>query len=284
MRITAGILAIFLATTLAAQVPGGPATPGGPGARRIGTPVVPQNVGPVGPRIARPQAPTGPSAAGTAMAGQQMTPAPRAPAGAGTGGNLADTQWFWSAISPARGDASPDRLATALRHLQASPQAGAYSPPRAEALRSLSRLYGPTILRATEGTRVSPALVLSVMSVESAGDAGAVSRAGARGLMQLMPATAARFNVANAFDPHQNIRGGVAYLDWLMRHFNDDPILALAGYNAGEGAVRDNNGVPPYAETRAYVPKVLVAWQVARGLCDTPPARMSDACAFTPDP
>ena len=61
----------------------------------------------------------------------------------------------------------------------------------------------------------------------------------------------------------------------------DDPLLALAGYNAGEGAVRDNSGVPPYAETRAYVPKVLAAWAVARGLCQTPPVLISDGCVFT---
>lgn len=122
--------------------------------------------------------------------------------------------------------------------------------------------------------------MLSVISVESAGDARAVSRAGAQGLMQLMPATAARFGVTNPLDPRQNIRGGVAYLDWLLNHFGGDPILALAGYNAGEGSVRDNSGVPPYAETRAYVPKVLTAWTVARGLCLTPPELVSDGCVF----
>jgi soluble lytic murein transglycosylase-like protein len=98
--------------------------------------------------------------------------------------------------------------------------------------------------------------------------------------MQLMPATAARFGVADSFDAAQNIRGGVAYLDWLMAHFGGDPILVLAGYNAGEGAVRDHAGVPPFAETRAYVPKVLAAYRVARGLCRRPPARLADGCVF----
>ena len=70
------------------------------------------------------------------------------------------------------------------------------------------------------------------------------------------------------------------YLDWLLGEFAGDPVLALAGYNAGEGAVRDNRGVPPYAETRAYVPKVLAAFSVARGLCQTPPVLISDGCVF----
>ncbi|MCZ8088637.1 MAG: lytic transglycosylase domain-containing protein, partial [Rhodobacteraceae bacterium] len=74
--------------------------------------------------------------------------------------------------------------------------------------------------------------------------------------------------------------GGIAYLDWLMKEFDRDPILVLAAYNAGEGAVKSNRGVPPYAETRDYVPKVLAAWQVAQGLCATPPVVVSDPCVF----
>ncbi|HHL22716.1 MAG TPA: lytic transglycosylase domain-containing protein, partial [Aliiroseovarius sp.] len=67
---------------------------------------------------------------------------------------------------------------------------------------------------------------------------------------------------------------------WLMGEFGRDPILALAAYNAGENAVRGNSGVPPYPETRGYVPKVLAAWQVARGLCVTPPELITDGCVF----
>jgi soluble lytic murein transglycosylase-like protein len=81
-------------------------------------------------------------------------------------------------------------------------------------------------------------------------------------------------------DPKANIKGGVTYLDWLLKEFNRDPVLALAGYNAGEGAVREHQGVPPYGETRAYVPKVLAAWNTARGLCITPPQLISDGCVF----
>ena len=81
--------------------------------------------------------------------------------------------------------------------------------------------------------------------------------------MQLIPATAKRFGVADVWDPLDNIKGGMAYLRWLLDHFEGDESLALAGYNAGEGAVRRYNGIPPYAETRAYVKKVI-RWRQAR--------------------
>ncbi|WP_372891150.1 lytic transglycosylase domain-containing protein, partial [Rhodosalinus sp.] len=185
--------------------------------------------------------------------------------------------WFWDAVSPdAAAAAGPGRIAPAL----ASLDAGDIAAPRLQALQDLARGHGATILQSTAGTRVSPALVLAVIAIESGGDAAAVSRAGAEGLMQLMPDTAARFGVADSFDAAGNIRGGVAYLDWLMDRFEGDPILALAGYNAGEGAVRDHAGVPPFAETRAYVPKVLAAYSVARGLCRTPPELITDGCVF----
>jgi soluble lytic murein transglycosylase-like protein len=149
-----------------------------------------------------------------------------------------------------------------------------------QSLQDIAQAHGLTILRETVGTNVSPALVLALISIESAGQATAESHAGAVGLMQLMPATAERFGVTDRESPTENIKAGVAYLDWLMDHFDKDPILVLAGYNAGEGAVRDNNGVPPYPETRAYVPKVLAAFNVAKGLCQTPPQLVTDGCVF----
>ncbi|MCB2140264.1 MAG: lytic transglycosylase domain-containing protein, partial [Rhodobacteraceae bacterium] len=88
------------------------------------------------------------------------------------------------------------------------------------------------------------------------------------------------FGVVDRMDPSDNIRGGVAYLDWLMGQFGGDPLMVLAAYNAGENAVRGAGGVPAYAETRNYVPKVLAAWMVARGLCVTPPDLVSDGCVF----
>ena len=126
------------------------------------------------------------------------------------------------------------------------------------------------------------ALVLALISVESGGRVTAVSNKGATGLMQLIPATAERFGITDARDPAQNIRAGVAYLDWLMEEFGNDPVLALAGYNAGEGAVRRHEGVPPFNETRAYVPRVLAAWNVARMMCSTPPELPGDGCVFNP--
>ena len=95
-----------------------------------------------------------------------------------------------------------------------------------------------------------------------------------------MPATAARFGVSDAFDPADNIQGGVAFLDFLMETFDGDPIMVLAGYNAGENAIPKHEGVPPYSETRDYVPKVLAAFKVARLLCLTPPQLISDGCVF----
>jgi soluble lytic murein transglycosylase-like protein len=147
-------------------------------------------------------------------------------------------------------------------------------------MQELAASYGTDILKATLGTEVSPALVLAVIGIESAGKSNAVSSAGAVGLMQLIPDTAARFGVTDSTDPAQNIKGGVAYLNWLMGKFNRDPLMVLAAYNAGEGAVEANAGVPPYAETRDYVPKVLAAWQVAQGLCLSPPELVTDPCVF----
>lgn len=185
--------------------------------------------------------------------------------------------WFWDQISPDLVGAAPGRLGTALAALDASGQVVA---PRLQHLQEIARSRGVDILRSTVGTRVSPALVLAVIAVESAGKSDAVSHAGATGLMQLMPATAMRFGVTDSLVPEHNIAGGVKYLDWLMQEFGNDPILVLAGYNAGEGSVRNHQGVPPFAETRDYVPKVLAAFQVASGLCQTRPQLISDGCVF----
>ncbi|WP_262136996.1 lytic transglycosylase domain-containing protein [Pseudomonas sp. Marseille-Q5117] len=103
---------------------------------------------------------------------------------------------------------------------------------------------------------VDRALVRAVIHAESAFRPNAISVAGAQGLMQLMPATAERFAVDNPFDARQNIRGGVRYLAWLLKRFNGNQMLALAGYNAGEASVVEYNGVPPYAETQTYVTRV----------------------------
>ena len=187
--------------------------------------------------------------------------------------------WFWERVSPRLPDMS-GRFLAAMSAITDPRDLQTVRAPRVQALQDIAQRYGPEILRASVNTNVSPALALAVISVESSGQYRAVSPANARGLMQLIPATAARFGVVDSFDPAQNIRGGIQYLDWLLSHFSNDVVLALAGYNAGEGAVRRHNGVPPFAETRDYVPKVLAAWNVARGLCTIPPELPTDACIF----
>lgn len=187
--------------------------------------------------------------------------------------------WFWDLVRPGLYDGE-GRFQQALAALTQGPGGASVNAPRLQALQTLASTYGTEILKATVGTRVSPALVLAMMAVESSGNAQAVSPAGAQGLMQLIPDTAKRFGVSDPLDPEQSIKGGVAYLDWLMGNFNRDPLMVIAAYNAGEGAVTASSGVPPYAETRDYVPKVLAAWTVAQGLCLTPPDLVSDPCVF----
>ena len=104
---------------------------------------------------------------------------------------------------------------------------------------------------------VDPRLALAIARAESNFDADAVSPKNAQGLMQLIPDTAVRFGVRNIRDPEQNIRGGLAYLRWLLARFDGDVAMASAAYNAGEGAVDRHGGVPPYAETQEYVKRIL---------------------------
>ena len=205
-------------------------------------------------------------------------PAPAAP-GADPAAPKSKYAWYWELIPPGISDGS-GRYAAAMLALTKGPGGAQVAAPRLQSMQTIAEIYGKDILGATVGTDVSPALVLAVMGIESAGKADAVSSAGASGLMQLMPATAERFGVKDRSDPAQNIKGGVAYLAWLLKEFNNDPVLVLAAYNAGEGAVKANQGVPPYAETRDYVPKVLAAFQVAQGLCLSPPELVNDPCVF----
>ena len=104
---------------------------------------------------------------------------------------------------------------------------------------------------------IEPRLALAIAITESSLNPVAVSPRNAMGVMQLIPGTAARFNVRNPFDARENIKGGLAYLRWLLAYFRGDIALAAAGYNAGEGAVDRYRGVPPYRETQAYVERIL---------------------------
>ncbi|KGM56869.1 transglycosylase [Lysobacter arseniciresistens ZS79] len=118
--------------------------------------------------------------------------------------------------------------------------------------------YRDEIAAAAREHGVDEAIVRAVIHAESAFNPNALSRVGAQGLMQLMPATARRFGVGNAFDAGQNIQGGVEYLAWLLKRFDGNLTLAAAGYNAGEGNVDKYNGVPPFSETQRYVQRVGV--------------------------
>jgi soluble lytic murein transglycosylase-like protein len=118
------------------------------------------------------------------------------------------------------------------------------------------RSYRQEIEASASAFGVDDALVRAVIHAESAYRPNAISRAGAQGLMQLMPATASRFGVGDPFDAAQNIRGGVQYLSWLLRRFGGNLDLALAAYNSGENTIDRYNGVPPYAETQTYVTRV----------------------------
>jgi hypothetical protein len=137
-----------------------------------------------------------------------------------------------------------------------TPTPGRLGAPRAS-LAAVAELIRVTAQR----YQVDQRLVEAVILVESAGNPGAVSSKGAQGLMQLMPSRAAALGVKNAFDPTENLDGGVRHLRDLLRSFGGDVTLALAAYNAGEAAVRNYRGVPPYPETQAYVRRV-------RGLYD----------------
>ncbi len=108
-------------------------------------------------------------------------------------------------------------------------------------------------------TGLSTQLVSAMIQVESHGDPAAVSRAGAQGLMQLMPDTALTYGVVDAFDPQENVSGGCRYMKDLLKRYHNNVSLALAAYNAGPGAVDATHGVPPFAETRAYVARVSAA-------------------------
>jgi soluble lytic murein transglycosylase-like protein len=123
------------------------------------------------------------------------------------------------------------------------------STPDQEKAAELVRKFAPEY-------RISPALALAIIRAESNFDPNARSPKNAQGLMQLIPETSARFNVKKPFDPAQNVRGGLAYLRWLLAYFRGDVALVAAAYNAGEGTVEKYRGVPPYAETRAYVQRI----------------------------
>jgi len=126
------------------------------------------------------------------------------------------------------------------------------------------RRFEGIIRAAASRYEVDPYLVLSIVTAESNFNARALSHKGAVGLMQLMPATARMYNVSNLYDPIENIHGGVRHLRFLIERFRGNQLLAIAAYNAGAAAVQKYNRVPPFAETRAYIRRVLAYYRFYR--------------------
>jgi hypothetical protein len=161
------------------------------------------------------------------------------------------------------------------------------TPSRADWLKPGSHLKGmgfappPEINQFVQQTadrhQVDPKLVHAIIQVESAYNSKAVSRKGAQGLMQLIPATARRFGVADPFDPKQNIEGGVNYLRYLLDSFGGNLALSLAAYNAGENSVARYKGVPAFAETRAYIRKVTKLYNSGSPVLSSRPSEKEPA-------
>jgi hypothetical protein len=152
--------------------------------------------------------------------------------------------------------------------------------------------YARSVMADAWRTHLDPRFIMSIVTVESHWRANAVSRVGARGLGQLMPGTAARLGVANSWNAADNLRGTSRYLQTLMSHFAGKPNavkLAIAGYNAGPKAVERFHGIPPYAETRNYVVRVLHVWnqlnaRVGGAFTTAPDAvRVAEHAALTPE-
>lgn len=165
-----------------------------------------------------------------------------------------------------RGEQSHDKLPVCLTQRASGPlRAGTHGvraaidrPAEFSSLpvAGVRRELAQTVVKLARELQLDPRLVFAILRTESNFDPLARSAKNAQGLMQLIPETAERFAVRNVFDPLENLRGGMRYLRWLLSYFQGDVVLALAGYNAGEGAVDRARGVPPYPETLAYVQRI----------------------------
>lgn len=168
--------------------------------------------------------------------------------------------WLYEAAQQGE---SRSRSMLMLMGVDEKPARRAVCPVREDASRIASRVHpargavAELVRRLAPSYGLDPELVLAVIETESNFNPEARSPKNAQGLMQLIPETAARFGVEDTWDPEQNLRGGMAYLSWLLDHFEGDIELALAGYNAGEGAVERHGGIPPYRETRNYVSRII---------------------------
>ena len=160
-------------------------------------------------------------------------------------------------LSPVEVEAPAPLLSAAARALPGRPAAPPAPPPEPPLPAHAPAPIVNFVKLVAPDFQLAPQLVLAIINTESNFNPNAVSPKNAQGLMQLIPDTAARFKVRNIMDPAQNIRGGMAYLRWLMAYFEGNLALVAAAYNAGEGAVERYRGVPPFAETRDYVRRIL---------------------------
>lgn len=167
----------------------------------------------------------------------------------------------WFKRAAAKGDVYASNMLKRYRSIKPQPDSAC---PVAEKHAKVSReqIEGWVHMIAA-GFQIDPELVLAVIDTESAFNPLALSPKNAMGLMQLMPETAKRFGVSNAWNPIQNILGGIAYLHWLLRYFQGNVKWVLAAYNAGEAAVERFKGIPPFAETRHYVRRILTTYPKA---------------------
>ena len=167
---------------------------------------------------------------------------------------------------------------------------GAFSAPLsggAKSSQELKQQYDPIVQACARQFNVPADLIHSIIRAESGYDSRAVSIKGAAGLMQLMPETATQYGVSDRFDPSDNIEGGVKYLKDLIKLFNGDTAKVLAGYNAGQEALKKFNGIPPYAETREYIRRVMATYSKPYISGGVPIRKFVDASGqhvFTNDP
>ncbi len=185
------------------------------------------------------------------------------------------SSWFWEEVPPRIEDGSRAKAMQVVANARNRRQ-GIFGT-KAQARSVLTR-WRAEIEAAARKAGINEALIVAVVIVESGGDPYAKSPKGALGLGQLMPGTAHRYGVRDAFDPAENLRGSATYLSDLINMFRGDLVLALAAYNSGAQAVFKYRGVPPYAETREYVPKVLAAFETAGDFCASHPRAARRKC------
>lgn len=133
---------------------------------------------------------------------------------------------------------------------------------------SAERHFQPMVMKAANRHKVDPAMVMAIIMAESSYNPKAISKKGAKGLMQLMPTTARSLGVKDSFNPEHNINAGVRYYKKLLNQFDGDVKLALAAYNAGSRKVREHRGIPPYGATKFYVKKVIKYYKYYKTLID----------------